>query len=373
MQPLMDFYAVSPSPLSKACRVLRKQWQQLITFNSSDRRWQLPFTAALAAGLPMLIAAISGHIQFGMAASLGGMVFLHISKTPLSHRMIRLMACAFGMIACYAVGALCQFVPWSIIPVITFTAIGVTMIVRYYDMGPPGSLFFIMAVSIGAYTYTPIERLPMMVGLISLGGILAVFLAFIYSLYILRIEPAPPVANQPPLAYSYVIYDSVIIGGCVGASLLLAHVLQMERAYWVPISCVAVIQGASLQAVWSRQLQRVLGTTLGIWLAFALLSLPLNPVSIAFLVMLLTFLVEMLVVRHYGIAALFFTPLTLLLAEAATLSVGGDSSAIAEARFYDTLLGCAIGLLGGVLIYNQRCRYYLMPKLRRLIPARFMV
>ncbi|MBE8718529.1 FUSC family protein [Cellvibrio polysaccharolyticus] len=363
---------MSPSPLRKTRRVLREQWQQLITFNASDRRWQLPFTAALAAGLPMLIAAILGHIQFGLAASLGGMVFLHVSKTPLSHRMIRLMTCAFGMIACYAVGTFCQFVPLSIIPVITFTAVVVTMIVRYYDIGPPGSLFFVMAVSIGAYTPIPIERLPMMVGLLSLGCILAVFLAFCYSLYILRIEPANPAPVIQSPAYNYVIYDSVIIGGCVGASLLLAHLLQMERAYWVPISCVAVIQGASLQAVWSRQLQRVLGTALGIWLAFGLLSLPLNPISISFLIMLLTFLVEMLVVRHYGIAALFFTPLGLLLAEAATLSMGGDSSAIAEARFYDTLLGCAIGLLGGLLIYNQRCRHYLMPKLRRLIPARSM-
>lgn len=363
---------MSPSPLLRARRLLREQWQQLTRFNSSDRRWQLPFTAALAAGLPMLIAAMLDQLQFGLAASLGGMVFLYINKTPLSHRMIRLMACAFGMIACYAVGAISQFVPWLIIPVITFSAVIVTMIVRYYDVGPPGSLFFIMAVAIGAYTHIPLEQVPMMVGLLSFGCILAVLLAFIYSLYILQTESAQPVANQKPLAYSYVIYDPVVIGVCVGLSLLLAHILQMERAYWVPISCVAVIQGASLQAVWSRQLQRSVGTGLGIWLAFALFMLPLNPISIALLIMLLTFLVEVLTVRHYGIASLFITPLTLLLAESGALGTGEGGSAIVLARFYDTLLGCAIGLLGGICIYNQRCRRFLKPRLRRLLPARFM-
>lgn len=351
--------------------LLRKQWQAITTFNSSDRRWQLPFTAALASGLPMLLAAMLGHIEFGLAAALGGMVFLHINKSPLSQRMVRLMVCAFGMIACYTVGVFSQFIPLIVIPIIIVTTIVVAMIMRFYDLGPPGALFFVMALSIGAYTPIPFDKAPGMIGLLSLGCIFAVLLAFLYSLYILRVEPAQVLASQPALSYNYIIYEPVVIGVSVGASLLLAHLLQMERAYWVPISCVAVIQGASLQAVWVRQLLRIIGTGLGVWLAFAIFSLPITPITVALLIMLLTFLVEILVVRHYGIAAVFFTPLTLLLAESANINAGGNVNDIAWARFYDTLLGCAIGLVGALCIYQKNLRGRLMPLLQKLIPDYF--
>jgi hypothetical protein len=32
----------------------------------------------------------------------------------------------------------------------------------------------------------------------------------------------------------------------------------------VPVSCLAVLQGASLRAVWNRQFQRLLGTALAV-------------------------------------------------------------------------------------------------------------
>ena len=38
----------------------------------------------------------------GLAASLGGMVFLYLPARELSHRMAWLMACAFGLVASYA-------------------------------------------------------------------------------------------------------------------------------------------------------------------------------------------------------------------------------------------------------------------------------
>lgn len=37
-----------------------------------------------------------------------------------------------------------------------------------------------------------------------------------------------------------------------------------------------MIQGASLRAVWTRQLHRVLGTSIGLLLAWGLLLLPLD-------------------------------------------------------------------------------------------------
>src|SRR3546814_11900892 len=81
--------------------------------------------------------------------------------------------------------------------------------------------------------------------------------------------------------------------------------------------------------------------------AGVLLSLPLDPWRIALSVMVLAFLVESLVVRHYGLAVVFITPLTILLADAAVLGTGESAvDALVRARFMGTALGCVVGLAG---------------------------
>ncbi len=325
--------------------MLRQQMRLLLTITPSDRLWQMPIAAALASGLPLFVGAYFGQLHYGLVSSLGGLVFLYLPNTPMSHRMVMLMACAFAMIACYALGLISHFFPLLKVPVLMFASILVTMVCRFYGVGMPGSLFFIMAAAIGAYTPLEVLQVPLMVGLISMGSLLACLIGFFYSLYTLRLLAPQPVLQRLPATFNFVVFDSVIIGLFVGISLLLAQLLQLEKPYWVPVSCLAVIQGASVLAVWNRQLQRVLGTGIGLLVAWGLLLLPLNNWTIALTMMLLSFVIEYSVVRHYAFASIFITPLTILLAEAATLGQGSPHTLI-EARFYDTVLGCLVGLVG---------------------------
>lgn len=349
-------------------QLARTEMQHLIAVQQTDRRWQMPVAAALASGLPLLVGAYFGHLEYGLVSSLGGLIFLYLPNSPLQHRMVLLMACAFGMAACYTLGILSHFVPPLMVPILVFTSILVTMVSRFYGLGPPGSLFFIMTASIGAYSPIQILDLPLRVGLLTLGCLLACLIAFFYSLYILRLEEPGPVPPLPPATFEFVVFDSVIIGVFVGISLLLAQLLQLERPYWVPVSCLAVIQGASLRAVWNKQLQRVLGTTVGLLVAWALLLQPLNEWTIPLAMMALTFIVEMTVVRHYGFAVIFITPLTILLAEAATLGQHMVPAELVHSRFYDTLLGCAVGLAGGICLHSPAFRRVVGGWMRRLMP-----
>ncbi|MDD3352040.1 MAG: FUSC family protein [Zoogloea sp.] len=350
--------------------LLRDEWRQLTTVRPSDRPWQMPFAAALATGLPLLVGAWFDRMDYGLVSSLGGLVFLYMPETPLHHRMVSLMACAFGMTACYALGVMSHLVPPLMMGVLTFTAILVTMVCRFYRVGIPGSLFFIMAASIGAYSPGSLMEVPLKVGLLAMGCLLACAIAFLYSLHILRLRAPRPVEPLPRPTFDFVVFDSVVIGLCVGLSLALAQLLELAKAYWVPVSCLAVIQGMSLRAVWDKQIQRLLGTAIGLIVAWGLLMMPLDKWSISFVMIVLAFVIEVAVVRHYGFATIFITPMTILLAEAATLGEGAVMPLI-QARFLDTVLGCATGLLGGVCLHSPGFRALLTPPLRRVLSVKW--
>ena len=201
-------------------------------------------------------------------------------------------------------------------------------------------------------------------------AMVAALIAFIYSVVILRLREPHPIAPLPQATFDFVVFDSVVIGVAVGISLTLAQVLQLERPYWVPVSCLAVIQGLSLRAVWTRQLHRVLGTALGLLLAWMLLALPLEKWSISLLVIALSFIIESAVVRHYGFAVIFITPLTIFLADAATLGHEAPNAVI-EARLLDTLLDPLLGRwqdqLAAAQLPKTQIRVKPLPRLQQIL------
>ncbi len=347
---------------------VQTELRYLLTFNTSNRHWFMPFCAALATGIPLFIGVYFDHLNYGLVSSLGGIVFLYTPATSLHHRMVTLMACAFGMSACYALGLMAHFLPMLLVPVLTVMVILVSMVCRYYRVAPPGSLFFIMAAAIGVYSPVEVLQVPLFVGLLTMGCLLAVLVAFGYSLYILSVQGPLTMAPLPPADFDFVVFDPIIIGLFVGLSLTLAHVFHLERPYWVPVSCLAIIQGETLRAVWNRQVHRILGTAVGILVTWGLFELPLGGWGISLMMTVLVFIIETLVVRHYGLAVVFITPLTIFLADAASLGQGSPD-AVVLARLIDTVLGSVIGLLGGYCLHNLRFRAVAGRLIRGLIPS----
>ena len=57
----------------------------------------------------------------------------------------------------------------------------------------PSCLFIVMSASIGMYTPLEVLQAPLMVGLFSMGTLLAALIAFFYSLLVLRLQAPEPV------------------------------------------------------------------------------------------------------------------------------------------------------------------------------------
>ncbi|HEY2421790.1 MAG TPA: FUSC family protein [Neobacillus sp.] len=144
---------------------------------------------------------------------------------------------------------------------------------------------------------------------------------------------------------SIVFITSVRFGVVTIIAAIIAYQFELTRSYWVPLSCVAVLSGSTIVTTYHRAIQRGFGTILGILIASLILATHPSGYIIVFLILLLTFITELFIVKNYGLAALFFTPNALLMAE--STSHGSFSfSYFASARLIDVLIGIVIALLG---------------------------
>ncbi|NOL49119.1 FUSC family protein [Pelistega europaea] len=341
--------------MNRLIQLIKQEWKYFWQLNPHHRPWSLPVASTIASGIPLLIGAYFGHMGYGLTSSLGGMAFLYLPNTSLLHRMVSLMTACTAMAACFFCGLVLHFYPLFFVPGITLLAIGITMLCRSLRVQPPGSLFFLMAAMIAVYMPHTVEQVPLYLGLLTAGGLWACVVGLGYSLF--RLWRGAGYDAMPDIErdFKLVVVDSLIIGIFIGIAALVAQLSGLPRPYWVPVACIAVIQGINFRAVWSKQLHRIAGTLGGMVLSFYLLSLPLNAWGICLVMMSLSFIIESLVARHYAAAVIFITPLTIFLAEA---GAGMDAPVreIIEARVVDTVVGSVIGFIGGWCLHQLNLR-----------------
>lgn len=354
--------------LGKSRTFLAGEVRQLLTINKSDRPWEFPIAIAFAAGLPLFIGAWFEDLGAATPASIGAMVIIYLPRTSLSHRLATLMALGFAMTACYGLGQVSQLLPWARIAVIAMVAVFGTIGCRFYRVIPPGAFFLIMVTAVGAYAPAQLSQVPVRLGIFVAGTIGAVLIALLYSLYILGRRPPEP-DMSPPCDMLDTTVEAIVVGTSVALSLVAAQLLSLDKPYWAPVSCLAVLQGASFRAVWNRQAHRILGTLIGLGITWLLIDYAGGPWGMALAITVLVFAIETAVVRHYAFAMIFITPMTILLAETAIVGHAA-TSALLTARFADTAVGALTGLAGGTVLHDARMRAGLKRIVTRLRPRR---
>jgi uncharacterized membrane protein YccC len=346
--------------LNRWLTFIRHEVDQFITIKSVNRPWQLPVASAMAMGGPVLVGAWTHHLNAGLTASLGALVFLYLPERPFLARLRSLAMSVIVMMACYWVGSLSAIERAYQAPGLAIVTTMATLYCRAAVVGgPPGSLFFVIAASIGASSQT-IAVNPNRLGLVFWGCLWGFAVAVFYCLL------KPAVTSNIPLSSAKKLIrgsfaNSVLIGMVVGASLLLAQWLQLENPYWVPVSCLAVVQGANFREIWNKQLHRMIGTTLGLLMISAIFQTPLSSDwQIAGWIVLFSFAIEMTVTRHYATAVMFITPMTILLADAGQAHQSSLWS-LAQSRLVDTAVGCCVGLLGGFFLHAMQRNHVEQP------------
>jgi uncharacterized membrane protein YccC len=340
------------------------EFTELFTIRPTTRPWTMPVMAAISVGIPVILGTILGDVSAGVMAALGSFVFLYLPEAELPRRFAILVGCAFGITACFALGlAASHWQPIAILMIGIVTTI-VTMLGRLFDLPRPTGLFFIMVAAIGAYSKPDWDALPSAVGLVALGTMSACAMGIIFAMIHPAANPVQPKPLEADDRYEQLVFDPIIIGIALAVALGMAQLMGLAKPYWAPIACLSVIQGVSLRAIWTRPFHRTFGTVLGLGLAIVIFSLPLNGWSIAMTLMVLTFLVESSIVRNYGFASIFTTPLALLLAEVSQLAHGLPFE-LMQARLIDTVIGVSIGLIFGHFIHYPALRNWLISRFPR--------
>ena len=328
----------------------------LLTVNRSRRPWHMPIVAAIAISFPVFVGAYFGDLSAGIKASLGSMIILNLPLVGgLPYRLVTVMAWGFAMILSFALGLMAQQMPILRLPVFMLVALSVVMLGRYYKQPPPAGLFVLMAGAIALFIPVPLDRVLSAIGLVLLGSGSSMLLALLYTLFLLATRP---IASAPSYHYEPdMISDSLIVVGFISLALVIAVLLDMPYPYWVAMSCFIIIQGIQLRTMWIKQLHRILGTLVGMVVASWMLSWGLSTWGVAVAILSMMLLIESFVDRHYGLAVIFITPLTIFIAEyGSTMPVPPVAGDVIHTRMIDTALGCVIGLSGGLAIHSTRLR-----------------
>lgn len=115
----------------------------------------------------------------------------------------------------------------------------------------------------------------------------------------------------------------------------------------------------TLRSKWTRQIHRISWTIVGVFLAFLLLLVPFKEYQIGILIGVLACLVEVFVVRNYGLAAIFITSLTVFMAEMSGVVGGGNATSLILTRVSDIALGSVIGFISGICIHSVKFKDFI--------------
>ena len=344
---------------------IRSDLRSIFELRPSPPRLSVALQGAIAIGIPTVGFALAGRAELGLLASSGAFLALYLTTRSRRDRAAKLPLLALGFLVASAMGIAASASPVLSLIVLFVVAAVSAVLCLGLAVGPPGALFFVLVAGVSGHVAGPTSLDGgnvngwLVLAMLALGLVIA-YLVVLAPLVVPRVRAADARLPRDPMRFEIdetirIILTRLIVA--TGIAVLAAAPLGIHRAYWVVVAVVAILQnGHRLRLTAVRGVHRVLGTLVGLGL-FALIFLASpSGVWLGVLLMALQFVVELVVIRNYGLALVFITPLALTIAaQAGTAEVG----VIVGERFADTVLGAAIAtavLLAALTIIRSRAR-----------------
>ncbi|MFG2875300.1 FUSC family protein [Streptomyces sp. NPDC048337] len=135
---------------------------------------------------------------------------------------------------------------------------------------------------------------------------------------------------------------------CIGLAQSLVSLIEVERSYWVALTVTFVLK-PDFGSVFSRAVLRALGTAAGLVIAAAVLSeVPRGWWDVP-VMMVLAALIPAFSAKGYAFQTAAITPVILLLSDL----LNHQGFDLIRPRLLDSLIGCAITLVAGYLLWPE--------------------
>ncbi|WP_327430186.1 FUSC family protein [Streptomyces sp. NBC_01236] len=135
---------------------------------------------------------------------------------------------------------------------------------------------------------------------------------------------------------------------CIGLAQVLVSIISVPRSYWVALTITFVMK-PDFGSVFSRALMRALGTVAGLVVAAAVLTFVPGGWWDVLALLVLAPLIPVLTPRGYGYQTAAITPVILLLSDL----LNHQGTGLLVPRLVDSLMGCAIALVAGYLLWPE--------------------
>lgn len=351
--------------------LLKNESRGLFKLKESNRLWHIPVLAMFATGIPLLIGYFMNNLSAGLLSCMAGLVILYLpTSLPTAQRMIMMLVCSFGFMISFATGIMFSFNYIVASVVYGIFVVAVYWLTLYFSMAPPGSFFFIMINTMMFNLPFQLETIATRIGYFVMGTLFACTLALIYCFIVgnrytkLNAPKLIKIVSKKKQIDDLV--SALIVGFFMVVANIIGKLLKLDNPYWIPISCLAILQGITVYHVWQRALHRIAGTFIGMILCWALISISQDPLYLCVCIMILQFIVELFVTRNYAIAAIFITALTVLLAETGSELINSPN-VLMKSRMLDIVIGSLIGAVGGWFLHHQYLKVSTRDRIRRTI------
>jgi hypothetical protein len=344
-----------------ALRRLRSWWVAL----SADLARVAPAAGsgcvAVRAATTMLVALLllwwvgaldhAAYATFGAFASVYGGAARSSRRWRLQAAVGALLTVAVG---CGAAAGVSEHRGWIAIPVAAVWAAAAAALSDRFRWRPPGPMFAVFAVAtcaaIPAGWGTVATALLVAAGTAALAvGLGAVEVG--WARRVGRADRIPDPGRPPPHPAARQRVQAVRCAVAVAVAGTVTTAAGLGHPYWAMIAAVVPLAAPGLRPQVVRGLHRVLGTVLGLALAGGLLLVPFPEPALIVLIAALQAVTELLVVRNYGAALVFVTPLALLVVALADPEPIGP---LLTSRLIETAIGVAVGVATAVLTRPRR-------------------
>ncbi|MBS43392.1 MAG: FUSC family protein [Nocardioides sp.] len=306
---------------------------------------------AVRVGLTLLLALLPlwalGRIDLSLYATFGTFTGVYGGPARVPGRWRRQVAPGAVLVSAVAVGSLVGTLDarawWAVLAGASFAALGAGLSDRL-GWVPPGPLFAVFAVGACSTVPTDPATVPLAAGVALGAATLALGLGLLEQRLLgptSTTGPARPSPPTPEVSRRRLRHAARSASAAAAAGLVMT-VSGVGHPYWAMVAAVVPFVRPDVHAQVARGLLRVGGTAVGVLVAAGLLALDLPPLGAIVALALLQVAVELVVMRHYGLALVLITPLAL---QAVALAHPEPVLDLLGARLLETAVGAAIGVL----------------------------